>query len=907
MATENYADRVKSVLTEYNTLVKAGRLKEAVNCLSELLISGIPLTPKEKLGINNNLGILHKNLGQYDLALNYSDTAEFIYLNNDFDNTSFLVSIYGNKANIYSMKGDFNKALEYAEKAIRSVSGSNGTSQFKQQTNSSLYLNAGIIYSQLNDFDQALFVFNKSISLKDKYNLPGKDYVNLYLAKTYVKIGNKILADKYFSLSIMQTEAENRSFSANMVNIYLEYAYFLLSIKENARALIIIQKGIDINLKNFGERNQITSNFYQMMGDYYRIIKDFQKALVYYQKALVSGSKDFNNQKIEANPSITDISLNLWQLRVLSRKAEVLTILADETTDKKSKINYLSLSLGTINLAIEMTNTIRVDYQDEETRLIFNEKQKDVFVASIESAMKLYELTGERSYLQLAYQTTQQCKANELKYEIARNKSFSNTGIPDSLRNKEKELQRDIAAYNALVKNESSMPLPDTAKMAYWKDQQFDLNRVLEKTTGTIEQNYPRFTDKLKKGNIVAIETIQENLKPDESLIEYLISEKDEMGKRKLYAFVITTKDLVCHTELIDSTMSANFLGLKAQLSNQLTRNNNIENYNQMNQRLFEAYTVLVQPLEKYFTGKELIIIPDDEISFLPFDAFITSPDKKKKMNYAGLAYLIREYSISYGYSTNTLWSNLSKAEIRPEVMGFAPDYTNKGFAVGEKYKTLTSNSLEIEGILNDFNGTVLKADQATITNFRSGINSGAILHLAMHAELDTSQAGSSSLIFSPDVNSPGNYKLYNYEIGQMSINSPMVVLSACNTGSGKLYIGEGLMSLARNFILAGVPSVVETLWPVEDVAGSKIMRSFYKYLSQGKLKSTALRQAKLDYINNTSPSFVSPRYWAAYTLMGDVSAVKMIWWKTTWVIITLIAIILTLIVIYYLRFLRIS
>jgi CHAT domain-containing protein len=142
-----------------------------------------------------------------------------------------------------------------------------------------------------------------------------------------------------------------------------------------------------------------------------------------------------------------------------------------------------------------------------------------------------------------------------------------------------------------------------------------------------------------------------------------------------------------------------------------------------------------------------------------------------------------------------------------------------------------------------------------------------------------------------------------------MNINSPMVVLSACNTGNGKLYSGEGLMSLARNFVMAGVPSVIETLWPVEDVAGSKIMGSFYKYLAQGMPKNTALRQAKLDYISTTSPSFVNPRFWAAYTLVGDVSAIKRIWWKDPLIIISLLSFLLIIaaILIYRFKFLRIS
>lgn len=902
-------DTVRTVFANYSKMAKTGRLIEAISGLSGLLKPNIQLTEKEKLAVNNNLGILHKKLGQYDIALEYYNAAESIYLSNHFEDNSLLVSIYGNKVNIYSMKGDYKKALEYTEKAIRSIQGSNSQPLDIQHSTSSLYLNEGIVYNQQDDFTHALLSFKKSISIKNKYNLPGKEIVYLNLAKAYTQNGNIILADSYFNKSIRQSELENKNYSVNTAQIYLDYSSFLMSIGENSKAFIVIQKALNINLKNFGEKNQLTSNCYQVMGDYYRAIKYYQKALIYYQKALISASNDFNNPRIEANPSIIDITFNLWQLRVLRLKAEVLNILAEEEKDKNIKIKDLTVSLSTINLAIEMTNTIRVDYQDEETRLIFNEKQKNVFVIAIESALKLYDLTGEKKYLDLAYQSTQQCKANELKYEIARNKMFINNEIPDSLRIKEKELQRDISGYSALIRGESALPMPDTTKIAYWKDQQFDLKRLLEKKLEEIERKYPRFIDKIKKGNIITIETIQANLKTDESLIEYVISEKDEKGNRKLHEFVITQKNLVCHTELIDSTLSSNFAFIKEQMIDQPNEKITIENYNHLNHLLFDAYSILIQPIEKHFSGKTLIIIPDDEISYLPFDAFLTSWTNKKKINYADLAYLIRDYSVSYGYSTNTLWNNLSKAKLWPEVIGFAPDYSNIASADGKKYKELKSNRLEVESILKNFEGTVIKAEQTTIDNFRSNLNSGAILHLAMHAELDTVLTGTSSLVFAPEIKNKDKYHLYNYEIGQMNINSPMVVLSACNTGNGKLYSGEGLMSLSRNFVLAGVPSVVETLWPVEDVAGAKIMGSFYKYLSQGKPKNTALRQAKLDYINTTSPSFVNPRFWAAYSLMGDTSPVKKTWWKEPWIIISGITLFLIFVVflVYRLRFFKIN
>jgi CHAT domain-containing protein len=881
-------DTVRSDFAEYTRLVKEGHLIEASNFLSSLLNSNKQLTDVRRLAINNNLGILHKKLGQYDIALKYYDAAELIYLNNSFTDYSSLAGIYGNKANIYSMKGDLNKALEYTEKAIRFIQGGKSTDLVKQQSIHLLYLNAGIVYYQMNNFSMALSSFKQSLYLKDKYKQPGKDNAYLNLAKTYAKMGNNIMADKYFSQSIKQSEAENGNFSGNLVNIYLEYGNYLMSVNKYAKGLTIFQTALKINLKISGEKNIVTSNCYQFLGDYYRNIKDYHKTLFYYQKTLVSGSKDFSDTLIRANPSIIDISLNLWQLRVLTRKAEVLAIIADGEKEKNIKISYFSASLATINVAIEMTNTIRVDYQDEETRMLFSGRQKNVFVAAIETALKLYGLTGESSYLSLAYQTTQQYKANELKYEIARNKLFSNNEIPDSLRNKEKELKKDIAAYSALINSELALSKPDTAKLAFWKDKQFDLKRALEKKVEEIERNYPLFIDKIKGGNIISLETIRNNLKSEENLIEYVISERDENGSRKLFCFVITPTGLYCHNELIDSTLSSDFSSLKAQLSHQVSEGRGIDNYNQLNRRLFNSYKVLIQPLEKYFTGKQLIIIPDEEISYLPFDAFLTSWKIRSKINYAELNYLINEYSLSYSYSTNTLWNKQLRAEFFPKVIGFAPDYSTTAAVDGREYASLKSSSKEVESILNNFDGVGFKAGRATIANFRSNLNSGSILHLAMHSELDTSQSGTSSLVFTPDTKNQGTYRLYNYEIGQMSINSPMVVLSACNTGSGKLYSGEGLMSLARNFVLAGVPSVVETLWPVEDVSSARIMGDFYKYLSEGKPKGTALRMAKLDYISNTSPSFVNPKFWAAYTLIGDVSAIKKIWWEEPWIIIPL-------------------
>ena len=109
---------------------------------------------------------------------------------------------------------------------------------------------------------------------------------------------------------------------------------------------------------------------------------------------------------------------------------------------------------------------------------------------------------------------------------------------------------------------------------------------------------------------------------------------------------------------------------------------------------------------------------------------------------------------------------------------------------------------------------------------------------------------------------------LYN-----LQLNADMVVLSACETGIGELQKGEGIISLARGFTYAGAKSIITSLWSVEDECTKKIMISFYEYLDQGLAKDAALRQAKLDYINDEQTTHVDahPFYWSPFIGVGDM------------------------------------
>ena len=122
-----------------------------------------------------------------------------------------------------------------------------------------------------------------------------------------------------------------------------------------------------------------------------------------------------------------------------------------------------------------------------------------------------------------------------------------------------------------------------------------------------------------------------------------------------------------------------------------------------------------------------------------------------------------------------------------------------------------------------------------------------------------------------------------------MEIPTKLAVLSACNTGFGKMINGEGVMSLARAFTYAGAESVVMSHWRVDDKSSSTIMQYFYKYLAEGKSKDKALRLAKLQFLEEAHPASQHPFHWNNYVLLGNTSPIGISkWYQSIWLYLIL-------------------
>jgi CHAT domain-containing protein len=140
-----------------------------------------------------------------------------------------------------------------------------------------------------------------------------------------------------------------------------------------------------------------------------------------------------------------------------------------------------------------------------------------------------------------------------------------------------------------------------------------------------------------------------------------------------------------------------------------------------------------------------------------------------------------------------------------------------------------------------------------------------------MHGILNKKLPQNSALAFTEQKDSSQDAFLYAYEISQLPIRADLIVLSACETGYGKFQQGEGVLSLGRSFFYAGAPSLVMSLWSINDQATQQIMQAFYQGLELGQSQTQALRQAKLHYLQHTQAQVEAahPAFWAALQQVG--------------------------------------
>ena len=180
----------------------------------------------------------------------------------------------------------------------------------------------------------------------------------------------------------------------------------------------------------------------------------------------------------------------------------------------------------------------------------------------------------------------------------------------------------------------------------------------------------------------------------------------------------------------------------------------------------------------------------------------------------------------------------------------------------------LPASEKEVNSIakLYNFSSSVFTKSNATESSFKKLAGEFGVIHLATHAITNEDNPMFSSIAFSMEESEDGF--LEAREIIKMDLNADLVVLSACNTAFSKQLTGEGMLGLTRAFFTAGVPTIISSLWDVEDYATQLLMVEFHKRLKKGHRPARALQKAQIKLIQNQKYS--NPIYWAPFVLIGD-------------------------------------
>lgn len=892
---------------EYKRLSDQGEFENAANSLLPITkLVGI-LPDSYIAAAFNNIALAKQNIGLYNEALDYFNRGERFVLDKP-ELINYLGDIYVNKSRIYTFQREFSLANDYLEKAIRLYSRSSLSGNVTFQSLSSAYTNLGIVYYESGLYSKALDYFNHSAFIKVQNNLSSIGLSYLNLAKTYNKLNRPEEAELYFKKSLGSFEKEYGSDYYRTAEVWFEYAKFLQQRGRDAEAVDAHTRALDLCLKVYGRKHPLTALAYKNSGDYYTLAGVYDTALVYYQKALISIAPGFENPDITSNPEPGSALFDIRLLEILKSKASAFEKLASLKTYTGEKTWCLKNSLEALGLALNLIEKIRSGYLTEENRLYLAANEKETYLQGVHAAYHLHEMTGTRESAELMYSIASRCKAAVLRSEIAGREYLYSAGLPDTLHSRQEYLARNIAAYSHLITQESRRPHPDSSRISAWKDALFDLNRQNERLEQDISRLFPGYREMLEKTRPVPLPEIQKRLSATETVVDYLMSDasspmaaiggdsdKESLSGR-LFTFIITRRNLKCIETEVDSLFDINTAVIRNMVAPENTLGMESGSFGALTGALHYMYGTLVADAEKHFAGRRIIIIPDGRMALLPFEAFIREKPSAGE-GFESLHYLVRDFVISYVYSSSLIGEGVKTGGKTHELLAFVPSY-GSGITVG--VQPLEGAGRELDQAFRRFRGRMYSASGATKDQFMKVLGSGAVLHLAMHSVADTSDQRFSYLLFSTAADTNAGGRLYNYEISLTRVNSPLVVLSACNSGAGPLSSVEGALSIARSFELAGAGAVIRTSWEINDETSAGIISSFYRRLSSGKRKDEALRLAKLDYISSNPPSLVHPAYWAAYEIMGDTrplaSDKKDLLWQA------LVIIVSVSLIIFYLR-----
>ncbi|WP_103069246.1 CHAT domain-containing protein [Aquimarina sediminis] len=802
----------------------------------------------------NNLGLLSKKLGDYKEALSYYKKDLLVLLNTSDKTNNSVGESYINIGSLYNEYFEFDKALEYTNKALRIF-----TLNDYSYGIAASYNNIGISHEKKQNYKKAIFFFNKALttssSIKNAKPLNAQLINNIGSANFFLKKYQKAIDYKKRALTIWyEIYGENHS---KVAGSYSDIGMIYAKNKNYNKALENYHKALRIRQKLLGETNFLLATEYNNFGEVYKEKKEFKTALLWYQKAL-----DVNLKKEVIDHDLIENSYKSLKLSLHSLTGQALA--QAMLYQHNNIIDDLHNSILNYQQADTIINTIRQTFTNYQDKVEFAKQAKEIYQGAITAQL----LLKNQQSLEKAFYYAEKSKANTLKELLNVSNAKNFTGLPQNLVALEKELRINKAFYQSKITEEYADKDTDTTRITFFENKLFDINRRQDSLTQILEKNYPKYYQLKYQNKIVSVKDIQQQLDDKTTVLEFFT------GDSITYAFTIS-KNNIAVQELSTPKLTEQVEEFRKTIADKNTAD--------FKEQAHGLYNQLIAPVANTFVGDNLIIIPDGSLWHLNSELLLTQHDKSN--NPALLSYLLRDYAVTYANSANLLFGGTKQQEQTEQLQECLAFSFSDSRQTGET-RTMSLAALrnaggdlpgtrkEIKAISNIIDGQYYYGSQAIEANFKKNAGQYNILHLALHGKVDNERPENSKLYFTKNKDTIEDNLLYSHELFALNIPAELTVLSACNTGTGKIAKGEGIMSLGTAFQYAGTKSLLLTSWEVSDQTTPELMKYFYTNLKDGMSKPKALQQAKLQYLTTADINRLDPFYWGAFYLVGDAAPI---------------------------------
>lgn len=782
-------------------------------------------------------------------------------------------------ATIWSNIAQANKALERSDEAIQALEKCREIERTLNDPQADINADflIGEIYFLRDDYRHALEYWQKSLSLAEaRQQFAAQARAARHITHLMYWNNNVALTREYLQKSLRAAEASGDTVTLN--DVYLSEGSFYFWQKEYHAALASYDKVLRAAKVGSDNAQIVTAWFckadaHLQLGEY----DQSEAALLAGQKLYESGRQHF---------SMHHLASDLWSRLEMARgrddKALVYAQQAAALVENYGLSDRRSQTYTLVGRLLMRRGQIEAAYAEFSKAINHSEKQRERIIGDVSQQAFSFThtlspfhemirlLVGQKRFAE-AFAFAERAKARALLNVLQQGKSDLTRSMTEQEKAEERRFETALRSLNLEMMALQASPQMQAAQLTAVQQKQQQARIALEDFQTRLYAAHPEL--KAQRGEMQPFKLSEaKTLTQGEPTVflEYVVTDE------QTYLFVfapepsqVSNQISVYEIPLRRDELAARALRWRQQLA---------ERDPAFRVPARQLADLLLSPARAHLRGKtRLVIVPDDVLWELPFQALLNKSD-------SGERFLLEDHTISYAPSLTVLREMMRERDQRgrqpkTSLLAFGNPalpattlakartiYRDFAFAPLPEAEREVKTLAQLYGSARSkvFTGTAADESQA-----KAEASSYNILHFATHGILNDTSPMYSHLLLAQKGNDEDGL-LEAREVLKLDLRAELVTLSACETARGKLGRGEGVVGLSWAFFVAGSPATLVSQWKVESASTTNLMLGFYQNLQSTKplSKATALRQSALRLLR--SPEYKHPFYWASFVLIGD-------------------------------------